>query len=221
MIVSILPKMDITFLGQASFKLKGKNATVVTDPYDSSIGLKFPKTSADIVTISHDHHDHNAASLVEGEPFKVDGPGEYEIKEVKIVGVSSFHDNKGGKERGKNIIFNMKIDGLWLCHLGDLGQSELTNIQTEALGGVDVLLVPVGGVYTIEASEAAKIAAELEPKVVIPMHFADSDSNIELEPVDKFLKEMGTEKVERQLKISLKKEHLPEELTVMLLNKVS
>lgn len=220
--------MDITFLGQASFKLKGKNATVVTDPYDSSIGLKFPKTSADIVTISHDHHDHNAASLVEGEPFKVDGPGEYEIKEVKIVGVSSFHDNKGGKERGKNIIFNMKIDGLWLCHLGDLGQNELTNIQTEAIGGVDVLLVPVGGVYTIEVSEAAKIAAELEPKVVIPMHFADplaerasSDSNIELEPVDKFLKEMGTEKVERQLKISLKKEHLPEELTVMLLNKVS
>lgn len=220
--------MDITFLGQASFKLKGKNATVVTDPYDSSIGLKFPKTSADIITISHDHPDHNAASLVEGEPFKVEGPGEYEIKEVKIVGVSSFHDNKGGKERGKNIIFNMKIDGLWLCHLGDLGQSELTNIQTEAIGGVDVLLVPVGGVYTIEVSEAAKIAAELEPKVVIPMHFADplaervsGDSNIELEPVDKFLKEMGTEKVERQPKISLKKEHLPEELTVMLLNKVS
>ena len=213
--------MDITYLGHASFKLRGKTATLVTDPYEASIGLKFPKTNADIVSISHAHADHNAADLVAGDPFIVDGPGEYEIKGVKIVGVPTFHDNKSGKERGKNIVFNMKIDGLWVCHLGDLGQEHLTDAQVDAIGEVDVLLVPVGGVYTIDASEAAKIVSELEPRVVIPMHFADPGSNVELEPVDKFLKEMGAEKTEEQSKFNVSKDRLPEELAVVTLSKTS
>ncbi|HEX7456445.1 MAG TPA: MBL fold metallo-hydrolase [Candidatus Nanoarchaeia archaeon] len=213
--------MDITYLGQSSFKLKGKKATAVTDPYDASTGLKFPKTAADIVTISHDHAGHSAADLVVGEPFVVTGPGEYEIKEVKIIGVASYHDEKGGKERGKNTIFNIKINGLWICHLGDLGQNQLSNIQMEGIGRVDVLLLPVGGVYTIDAVVASKIAAELEPSVVIPMHFLDSEGNSQLEPAEKFLKEMGAEKVEAQPKLTILRERLPEELTVVLLNKVN
>jgi L-ascorbate metabolism protein UlaG (beta-lactamase superfamily) len=211
--------MEITYLGHASFRLKGKKAIVVTDPYDQTIGLKFPKTSADIVTKSHEHDDHNAVALVGGEAFVVDGPGEYEIKEVKIVGAASFHDEKEGKEKGKNVIFNIKMDGLWVCHLGDLGQAELTNNQMEVIGRVDILLVPVGGVYTIDASVATKIVAELEPKIVIPMHFLDSDSNLKLEPAEKFLKEMGTEKTEGAQKLTISKEKLPDELEVVLLKR--
>lgn len=213
--------MDITHLGHASFKIKGKKAAVVTDPYEESIGLKLPKTNADILTVSHAHRDHNATNLVGGEPFIVDGPGEYEIKGVKIAGVPSFHDAKEGGERGKNTIFNIKMDGLWICHLGDLGQNELTNSQMESIGGVDILLVPVGGVYTIDATTASKIVTELEPKVVIPMHYQEEGSNIKLEPVEKFLKEMGAEKTQSQTKLTISKEKLPDELEVVLLNKGS
>src|SRR3990167_10878538 len=211
--------MDITYLGHASFRLKGKTASVITDPYDSSIGLKFPKSEADIVTISHGHPDHNAAAAVGGEAFVVEGPGEYEIKEIKIVGVPSFHDEKQGKERGKNNIFNIKIDGLWVCHLGDFGQAELSREQVDGIGRVDILLVPTGGVYTIDASTAAKIVAEVQPKIVIPMHFLDNESNLKLEPVEKFLKEMGAEKAEPADKLSIGKEKLPEELQLVLLQR--
>ena len=211
--------MDITHLGHASFKLKGKVTAVVTDPYDPSIGLKFPKVEADIVTTSHDHRDHNATSQVGGDPFVVAGPGEYEIKGVRIVGVPSFHDEKKGAERGKNTIYNIKIDNLSVCHLGDLGQSELGSEQLDSIGQVDILLIPVGGVYTIDASVAAKIAASLEPKIVIPMHYADTGNNLQLEPVEKFLKEMGAEKTEPLAKLSITGDKLPEELTVTLLEK--
>jgi L-ascorbate metabolism protein UlaG (beta-lactamase superfamily) len=199
--------MDITHLGHAAFKIKGKKSIVVTDPYNDSIGLKLPKTC------------HNATNLVGGEPFIVDGPGEYEISGVKITGVSSFHDAKEGGERGKNTIFNVKINGLWICHLGDLGQNELASSQMEAIGGVDILLVPVGGVYTIDATTASKIVSELEPKVVIPMHYQEEGSNMKLEPVEKFLKEMGAEKTQSQTKLIISKEKLPDELAVVLLNR--
>ena len=212
--------MDITHLGHSSFKIKGKKAVVVTDPYEESIGLKFPKTTADILTISHNHRDHNATNLVDGELFIVDGPGEYEIKGVKITGIPSFHDTKEGGERGKNIIFNVKIDGLWICHLGDLGQNELTNGQMERVNSVDILFVPVGGVYTIDTTVASKIVSELEPKIVIPMHYHEEGSNLKLEPAEKFLKEMGAEKAPASDKLTISKEKLPEELAVVLLNRV-
>jgi len=218
---NILWLMDITFLGHASFKLKGKHTGVITDPYDPSIGLKYPRAEADIVTVSHDHHDHSAVSQVGGEPFVVGGPGEYEIKGVRIVGVPSFHDEKKGTIRGKNTIYNIQTDNLFICHLGDLGQSELVSEQLEAIGQVDILLIPVGGVYTIDAQGAAKIAASLEPKIVIPMHYADPGSNLKLEPVDKFLKEMGAEKVEPQAKLSITTDKLPEELVVVVLEKIA
>ena len=212
--------MEITFLGQAAFKIKGKAATVVTDPFDESIGIKFPKITADIVTVTHDHFDHNASAKIEGDPFIIRGPGEYEVKGVEVVGVSSFHDNKRGEERGKNTIYNIKIDKINICHLGDLGQESLTSEQIEEIGNVDILLVPVGGYFTIDGAQASKIASQLEPKIVIPMHFKDGETKIsELEGPEKFLKEMGKENVESLPKLSTTVEKLPEETQVILLTR--
>ncbi len=212
--------MDITYLGHASFKIKGKNASLVTDPFDPKIGLKFPKVEADIVSVTHSHFDHSASSQVGGEPFVVSGPGEYEIKGVEIVGVQSFHDNKKGEERGKNTIYNFKIDKLNIAHLGDLGQERLTDDQIEEIGNVDILMIPVGGYYTIDASVASKIVSQLEPKIIIPMHYRDADSTIkELAGVENFLKEMGKEGIEPVQKFSITADKLPEETQIVVMSK--
>ena len=213
--------MEISFLGQAAFRLKGKTTTVVTDPFDPEfVGLKFPKVEADIVTISHDHKDHNSALSVEGTPFLIQGPGEYEIKETAVVGVRGWHDDKDGGERGTNTLYNITIDGLKVAHLGDLGQKELTQNQVELLGTVDILLIPVGSVYTIDASSAAKITAQLEPKIIIPMHYFLPGLKFQLDPVDKFLKEMGQEEVNREVKLVITPDRLPEEPKVIVLEKI-
>lgn len=213
--------MEISFLGQASFRLKGKTTIVVTDPYDPEfLGLKFPKVEADIVTLSHDHKDHNNAEGVGGSPFKISGPGEYEIAGTSVVGVKSWHDEKEGAERGANTIYNITIDGIKVAHLGDLGQKEMTQTQIEGLGPVDILLIPVGGVYTIDAAAAAKITSVIEPKIIIPMHYLLPGLKFALDPVDKFLKEMGQEEVNRELKLVITPERLPEEPKVLILEKI-
>ena len=214
--------MDISYLGHSSFKLRGKTATVVTDPYDSDmVGIKFPKhTTADIVTISHDHPDHNAVSGVEGAPFVVSGPGEYEIKGVGVVGVGVYHDDVNGAKRGKNTIYRIELDGISIVHLGDLGH-ELSSAHVDSLDGVDILIVPVGGVYTIDATEAAKVVGEIEPTIVIPMHYNQPGLNQkafgEVSGVDAFLKEMGKTDVVAQPKFSITKDKLPEEMQLVVL----
>ncbi|MEK7141204.1 MAG: MBL fold metallo-hydrolase [Patescibacteria group bacterium] len=213
--------MDITYLGHSSFKLRGKQATLVTDPYGSLIGLSYPKhTEADIVTVSHDHEDHNAVRLVDGNPFIVSGPGEYEIKGVGVVGLGVYHDDQKGEKRGKSTIFRIEIDGLSIVHLGDLGH-ELSAAQVDSLDGVDILLVPVGGIYTIDANQAAKIVGEIEPTIVIPMHYnrtgLDQKMFADLAPVDAFLKEMGKTEVSPQPKFSVTRDKLPEEMQVVVL----
>ena len=214
--------MDINYLGHAAFKIKGKNASLVVDPYDEKVGPKFPKAEADVVAITHDHFDHNAVDKVSGEPFVISGPGEYEIRGIEVVGVASFHDNKQGVERGQNTIYNFRVDKINICHLGDLGQSSLTDQQVQEIGNVDILLLPVGGYFTIDASEANKIAAQLEPKIIIPMHFKDIDTTIEeLAGVDKFLKEIGKENLEEVNKLTITPDKLPEETQVILLQKSS
>lgn len=151
--------MDIYWYGQACFKLKGKNATVVTDPfYPDFVGLKLPKDlAADLSLISHDHKDHSNAEAVSGNPLVVAGPGEYDVKGVAVNGVSVFHDTSNGSERGKNTVYNIGIDGLSIVHLGDLGHI-LSEEQVQEIGATDILLVPVGGVYTIDAKAAAEAA---------------------------------------------------------------
>lgn len=214
--------VDIYFHGQACFRVKGKSSSVVIDPYSSEFtGLKPLKAEADIVCISHDHKDHSEASVINGvdgkEPFVIAGPGEYEIGGVNIVGVSSFHDDKNGEERGKNTIYQVLIDELSIVHLGDLGQKKLTQDQVEILSACDVLMIPVGGVYTIDAKEALDIIAQLEPKIIIPMHYKLSGLKFDLADVSDFLKGMGKEQIEQQAKYSVSRDRLPEEVEVAVL----
>lgn len=211
--------MEITFLGHSSFRLRGKTATLVTDPFESKmIGLKFPKVSADIVTISHDHNDHNQADLVSGSPFVISGPGEYEVKGVSVYGLATFHDEQGGAERGKNTVYVINIDGMKLAHLGDLGH-ELSEGQLEELADIDILMIPVGGVYTIDAKRAAQVAGQIDARIVIPMHYKLPGLTLGLAGVNEFLKEMGADEVRSQPKLFLTRDKLPEEQAVMVLEK--
>lgn len=214
--------MDITWLGHSSFRIKGKSATVVTDPFESGkVGFKFPKLETDIVTVSHDHWDHNQAGLVGGSPKIVSGPGEYEIKGVSIFGVPTYHDTKQGAERGKNTVYVINVDNLRVCHLGDLGHT-LSEEQVGEIGEVDILLAPVGGVYTVDASTASQIVLGLEPKVVIPMHYKTPELNSEifgkLAGVEEFIKELGIEPI-RDSKFGITYDKLPEEMQLVILER--
>lgn len=217
--------MDIYWLGQACFKLKGKRATVILDPYKGEFtGLKLPKDlSADIGLSSHNHDDHNNTDAITsptgGKPMVFKDPGEYEVAGVVITGINSFHDNSNGSERGKNIIFHLIFDGLNIVHLGDLGQSELSEQQITQIGEVDILLIPVGSIYTIDGKKATLIVSQLEPKIIIPMHYKIEGLKFELEGVEGFLKEMGAEAAVPQPKLSITKEKLPEEPQVVVLSK--
>lgn len=217
--------MDIYWYGQACFKLKGKNAAVVIDPYDPDFtGLKLPKDlQADVVLSTHGHKDHNfisAVSAPQGKPMAFSKPGEYEIAGVVITGISSFHDNSQGSERGLNTIFHLLFDSLNIVHLGDLGQFQLTEEQVAEIGQTDMLLIPVGSVYTINAKAASDIVSQLEPKIIIPMHYKIEGLKFELEGGENFLKEMGVEGIVPQSKLSITKEKLPEEPQVVVLNKL-
>jgi L-ascorbate metabolism protein UlaG (beta-lactamase superfamily) len=213
--------MEILYLGHSSFLLKNKEVKVVCDPFGKSTGFNQAKVGADIVTISHNQHDdHKDLSLVDGEYMVIDGPGEYEIKEVSITGISSFHDNKEGKERGKNTIYVFDIDELRVCHLGDLGHS-LNEKQLKQIGSVDILLVPVGGEFTINPEQAKKVVDQVEPSIVIPMHFKTKEHNKKyesLKPVGAFVEEMGMER-KNEAKLKIKKLDLPEEMELIILSK--
>ncbi len=212
--------VEISYLGHSSFKIRGKLATIVTDPFDPEmVGLKFPLLEADIVTVSHLHTDHSMVSQVNGAPVVVSGPGEYEIKGVRINGIASYHDNKQGEERGRNIIYSIFADGLTIVHAGDLGH-KLSDEQADSFPAVDILMIPVGGVYTIGPAEAAEVVTQLEPKIVIPMHFFQPQMAKQFEslaPVSGFLREMGKESIAPQPKLVISKDKLPSELTVIVL----
>ncbi|MFH0936976.1 MAG: MBL fold metallo-hydrolase [Candidatus Daviesbacteria bacterium] len=212
--------MDIYWYGQACFKLKGKTASVIIDPFDPEFtGLKLPKDlEGQVVLSSHSHKDHNNTSAVLGESLVISGPGEYEKAGIQITGIATFHDKVQGAERGSNTVFHILMDNLNILHLGDLGHS-LTEEQTSLIDEVDILMVPVGGKYTVDAEEAAKIVAALEPKIVIPMHYSLPGLKSELSRVETFLKEMGTENMEPVSKLSITRDKLPEETTVVLLGK--
>ncbi len=180
--------MKIKWLGHASFLITSDSGVkIVTDPYAPDDRLHYGEIneSADIVTVSHDHSDHGSVAAVKGSPQVV--KGDAEIKGIKFRGIATFHDNAGGKDRGKNTIFCFEVDGVKVCHLGDLGH-ELTAGQVAAIGAVDALLLPVGGFYTIDASGASKVAGQLKPGVVIPMHFKNSKCNFPIAGVDDFLR---------------------------------
>jgi L-ascorbate metabolism protein UlaG (beta-lactamase superfamily) len=208
--------MEISWLGHSCFKLKDKQATVITDPYSPDLGYSLDKPTANIVTVSHQHPGHAYTEGVGANPKAVTGSGEYEIGGVLIIGIDTFHDEDRGKIRGKNTVYLVEMDEIAICHLGDLGHV-LTNKQVEKLGTVDVLLLPVGGVSTINAPIAAEIVRQLEPKVVIPMHYKTEVLKRELEPVARFLKEIGAHDTTPQAKLSFTKSNLPQISQVFLL----
>ena len=203
--------MVITWYGQACFRIQSGKVIVLVDPFDKSIGLSPPRGEAHIVLVTHGHKDHNNIKSVGGDPFVIDGPGEYEKSGVKVTGIASFHDENEGRDRGTNTMFVVEMEGMRVAHLGDLGQNELSDVQREDLGNVDILMVPVGGVYTIDGSVAASITNIIAPKIVIPMHYKIPDLSIKLETAAQFLKELGQEGKVNDSKITVKQNALPEE----------
>ena len=209
--------MDITWLGHSCFKIRGSQAIIVTDPFPPNMGYTLGKITADIVTVSHPHPSHSYNEGINGEHRLVKGPGEYEISGVLMLGISTFHDAVKGQSKGKNTIYLMEVDGVNICHLGDIGHV-LSDGQVEELGNVDILMVPVGGVSTINASMAAEIVRKLEPKIVLPMHYKTPKTTRELEPVGNFLKEMGQSQVEPRTKLTISKSNLPLVMQVIVLS---
>jgi L-ascorbate metabolism protein UlaG (beta-lactamase superfamily) len=183
----------------------------VIDPFSEETGLRLPKLEADIVLVTHNHQDHNNIKAVSGSPFLISGPGEYEVKNIFIQGIPSWYDEKGGEERGENTIFVLETEEMRICHLGDLGQKELTSEQLEQIGSIDILMIPIGGVYTISAKESIKIMSQIEPKIIIPMHYQIPKLKLKLDGLDKFLKIMGIKTIEPLNKFTIKKKDLSEE----------
>jgi L-ascorbate metabolism protein UlaG (beta-lactamase superfamily) len=213
--------MEINYLGHSTFYLKNKEVKLICDPAGEAAGFKQAKLSADIVTISHNQHeDHDDLSMITGDPMIISGPGEYEIKGVSIVGLATWHDEAEGKDRGKNTIYIIDMDDLRIAHLGDLGH-KLSEKQAETLDGVDVLIVPVGGVYSLNPETAWKVVRQINPSVVIPMHYKTSEHGpvfAKLSGVEDFVKVSGLEP-KKETKLFLKASELPEELELVVLDR--
>ncbi len=208
--------MKIRWIGHAAFYIEtAEGLRIRTDPYDGSIGLPASNLPADVVTVSHEHYDHNAVNLVPDSPKVIRGIGEWTVGSAVFRGVASFHDEVGGAQRGPNTIFVIAADGLTVVHLGDLGHS-LTDKQRSAIGHVDVLLVPVGGKYTIDAAGAAAVVDAISPRIVVPMHFRIPNLTIEISDAEQFLADR--KHVEGLDELDVTPETLPEATrTVVLL----
>ena len=193
--------MDVTWLGHGCFRLRGRGAAAVTDPFPPAIGLKLSRLEADLVTVSHAHDNHSYTQAVR-DAYEIRGPGEYEVAGISVIGIPTVHDAEKGAKRGRNTVYLIEIDDVSVCHLGDLGHA-LEDSEAEAISSPDVLLVPVGGRNAINAAQAAQVVRQLEPRYVVPMHYAIPGIKLELDPLDRFLKEMGVTAPEPQAKLSV------------------
>ena len=210
--------MEIKWHGHSCFEITSEEGMViVTDPYSEGYGYPVPELTADIVTVSHEHRDHNNVAAIKGEPEVVKGAGEHICKGMRFYGVKTYHDTSSGAERGENTAFLFDVDELRLCHLGDLGQvleaSQLRSIKEK---DVDVLFIPVGGVYTIDAKGANEVLGQLEPKIAIPMHYKTPPLRLNIQKVDPFLK--GKTRVIREKRLVVRKDDLPEEPEIVVLD---
>jgi L-ascorbate metabolism protein UlaG (beta-lactamase superfamily) len=209
--------MEISWTGHSCFTIKGKEKTLVTDPCHPSLGYSLSESEPDIVTISHFHPGHSYIEGITNNPKYVKGPGEYEIGGTFITGIATFHDNQEGRLRGRNTVYLIEMDGLTLCHLGDLGHAPTSQLLEE-IGGVDILFLPVGEVSTISIDTATEIARQLEARIVIPMHYKTDVISRELEPVSKFLRKMGISEAEPQARLPLAASTLPASTQVIVLD---
>lgn len=188
--------MKIEYLGHSCFKLTESTGTsVVCDPFDDSIGYEMPAINADAVTVSHGHYDHNNIKAVSGNPKIIDSESSYDLPGVEIDAIKSFHDKQRGKQRGENLIFKFRMDGIDVCHLGDLGE-DCSSELIDLLLPVNVLLIPVGGNYTIDAEMAKEYVNRIMPDIVIPMHYKSKGCKLDIEKVDDFIDLFDEEYVE-------------------------
>ena len=214
----LLILMKIQYLGHSSFMLSNAKTSVVIDPFSASVGFPFPKVTADTVTISHHHDDHDSVEGVSGSPVVFDIPGEYERKGVRMYGYSTFHDEAKGSERGKNTMFKFVMDGVVILHCGDLGH-ELSDNDLELVKDTNVLMIPVGGVYTIDPHQAQKLSKAIGAEIVLPMHYKtdkhDPTVFADVHPLEDFMKETDVvnRRVEKVLNVTA--ETIPEEREVV------
>lgn len=209
--------MEIDWFGQSCFRLRESNVTVITDPYDKGIGYTLPRLRADIVTISHDAPGHAHATGVKGDPKVLTRPGEYEVRGVFITGIQTWRGaGAKGEAKEENTVFVLEFNDITVCHLGDLCRV-LTQAQVESMPNVDILLAPVGGGGALDADKAAEVISQLEPRVVIPMHYHTPYVNLELDPLSKFLKEMGVTEQPAQESLRMTQGQLPQETQVVVL----
>ena len=208
--------MEITWYGQSCFRIGERGRFAVTDPYSTEIGLSLPRLSSTVVTVSHQHDDHNNVRALRGSSYVVSGPGEYEIGGIFVIGVATYHDDRSGKERGKNTAYLIELDDLTVCHLGDLGHVP-SQEQIEQFNGVDILLVPVGGRTTLAGARAAEVVNLIEPSVVIPMHYKIPGLKANLEGPARFLREMAVEEPMTLESLKINASQLPESVQVVLL----
>jgi len=205
--------MKIRYLGHSCFLLKTKSANVLIDPYDPKVtGLKLSPQQADILLISHEHADHNYRAVAKGEYFEVNGPGEYQAKDVAVHGIPVKHDAKDGGERGFVTMYLIRAEGMTILFCSDLGHT-LDSEMVDAVDGVDILLVPVGGVYTIDAKGAVDVAKAIDPRIIIPMHYQTKDLKLsqKLAPVEDFVKAINLKPEEESGELNIDKSKLPED----------
>lgn len=207
--------MQIKWLGHACFLLTTTGGVkILTDPFDETVGYPLPAEAPDVVTVSHQHFDHNAVGLVKGKPEVVEGTGARQVKGIAFRGVATFHDKEKGAKRGPNTVFVIEADGVKVCHLGDLGHP-LDAAKRQEIGPVDVLLIPVGGTFTIDADEAAALVREMRPRIAVPMHYKTQYLSFPITPVDDFLKHFSGVRRESVLEVS--PENLPPATSVVVL----
>lgn len=214
--------MNIIWHGQTCFQIssaqnKNGQTNIVIDPFDDSLGLRIPKLEADVLLITKKNSEHGGAKNVSGSPFVIDGPGEYETKEVFIEGIPI--PSVSEKEKSLSTIYIIETEEIRICHPGAFNQKELTDDQVEKIGEIDILMIPIGGNDTIGTKEAIKIMSQIEPKITIPMYYQIPKLKMKLEGVDKFLKAMGIKKIEALPKLSIKKKNISsEEAKIIILN---
>ncbi len=207
--------MQIRWFGHACFLCEGSGVRLLTDPFSKEVGYPFPRAEVDLVTVSHDHYDHNAVEELPGRPAVIREPGRHAVKGIQVEGFPVFHDEVKGAKRGKNLIFVWEMDGVRVCHLGDLGHL-LEPDTVAALGKIDILMVPVGGIFTIDADGARKVVEQLAPRVVIPMHYKTPALTFELASGEDFTRSF--EQVRREKVYAGDAKSLPARQEVVVLD---
>jgi len=209
--------MKIKWLGHSSFLIESERGIkIITDPFDETLGYKLLRIKVNIVTVSHEHFDHNYVRGVKGRPVVFKGLVNRESHKMEFRGISSYHDSVYGGQRGLNTIFVIKADGLNLCHLGDLGHI-LDSDKLNEIGTIDILFIPVGGFYTIDSSQATQIIKDIKPKIAVPMHYKTEAIKFSIDPVEIFLSDKDNIQRSESSEFEITKETLPKNTQIHVL----